>query len=225
MSKLETEVLPNGNLKIWMPDEAERDYYARAFEDRTEDSIWADLWEEYSCNGSFTPIDPEIWFVGLTSDPYIIAAEVSNCNNGDLIGFGGHWHYPDYQLRSVVEKLLQGEEVTLTLWKTTDRFGELLQRHRGERYDSQNHNCLEGVRCPRCRNNAEFEIVVRTSATLTDDGTETFGDTEYDDDSLTTCVNCKFTDDFRVFKEENHDDRTDTADEPAGAASSDEARA
>jgi len=55
-----------------------------------------------------------------------------------------------------------------------------------------NHNCLEGIACPRCGNDERVIIAVETLATVTDDGAETFGDMEWDDDSFTRCPECDY---------------------------------
>lgn len=53
-----------------------------------------------------------------------------------------------------------------------------------------NTNCLEGIKCPDCGNEESFRIAARTIATVTDDGTEDYGDMEWDDDSYAECAAC-----------------------------------
>ncbi len=53
-----------------------------------------------------------------------------------------------------------------------------------------NTNCLEGVRCPACGNEDRFRIVGKALFTVTDEGTDEFGDVEWDDDSFAECPDC-----------------------------------
>lgn len=53
-----------------------------------------------------------------------------------------------------------------------------------------NSNCLEGIACPKCGNDAMIHIEARTLAVVTDDGAETFGDMEWDGDSYAECPDC-----------------------------------
>lgn len=54
-----------------------------------------------------------------------------------------------------------------------------------------NSNCLEGIVCPKCGNDAMVYIEARTLAVVTDDGAETFGDMEWDSDSYAECPDCQ----------------------------------
>jgi hypothetical protein len=53
-----------------------------------------------------------------------------------------------------------------------------------------NTNCLEGVRCPVCGNEAEFLISTHSVATITDEGVDDATDHEWDDNSYTRCPEC-----------------------------------
>jgi hypothetical protein len=53
-----------------------------------------------------------------------------------------------------------------------------------------NTNCLENIKCPDCRNEKSFRIAGTTIFTVTDDGTEDYGDIEWDDDSYAECTAC-----------------------------------
>jgi DNA-directed RNA polymerase subunit RPC12/RpoP len=53
-----------------------------------------------------------------------------------------------------------------------------------------NDNCLEGIACSKCGNDARLTIAVSTLADVTDDGAETFGDMHWDDASFTECPEC-----------------------------------
>ena len=54
-----------------------------------------------------------------------------------------------------------------------------------------NTNCLEGIACPKCGNDFRIFIEAKTLAVVTDDGAETFGDMEWDDDSYAECPECQ----------------------------------
>jgi hypothetical protein len=53
-----------------------------------------------------------------------------------------------------------------------------------------NTNCLEHTACPQCGNDAALKIAAKTLAHVTDDGAETFGDLEWDDQSFAACPTC-----------------------------------
>jgi hypothetical protein len=53
-----------------------------------------------------------------------------------------------------------------------------------------NDNCLEGIRCPACGNEAEFHIAVHCVVTVTDEGVDDATDHVWDDDSYTRCPDC-----------------------------------
>jgi hypothetical protein len=53
-----------------------------------------------------------------------------------------------------------------------------------------NTNCLKNIKCPDCGNEDRFRIQGMTLFTVTDDGTDEFGDVEWDDDSYAECVAC-----------------------------------
>jgi len=52
-------------------------------------------------------------------------------------------------------------------------------------------NCLAGFRCPDCGNFETFRIEVSAVATVTDDGIEITGDTEWNDASFCHCPECE----------------------------------
>jgi DNA-directed RNA polymerase subunit RPC12/RpoP len=54
-----------------------------------------------------------------------------------------------------------------------------------------NTNCLAGIACPACGNDAMIYIAARTLAVVTDDGAQTFGDMEWDADSYAECPDCQ----------------------------------
>ncbi len=54
-----------------------------------------------------------------------------------------------------------------------------------------NVNCLQGIACPKCGNDAIINVEVRILAAVTDDGAETFGDMEWDGSSFAECPECE----------------------------------
>lgn len=56
-----------------------------------------------------------------------------------------------------------------------------------------NSNCLEGVKCPVCGNEAAFRVVATASFLLTDDGTDFGEQVEYDANSPVSCVECSWS--------------------------------
>lgn len=53
-----------------------------------------------------------------------------------------------------------------------------------------NTNCLEGIRCPKCGSDKRFNIAVTVWAEFTDNGSETYGDNEHDENSAIQCCEC-----------------------------------
>lgn len=54
----------------------------------------------------------------------------------------------------------------------------------------QNTNCLDGMQCPDCKSTGPFKISATALFTIGDDGTEDFGDIEYDAGSYCVCPEC-----------------------------------
>lgn len=66
-----------------------------------------------------------------------------------------------------------------------------------------NVNCLEGWRCPKCKQTDRFVIGVYVMADMRDDGVEEyFGDTEYDLDNYARCGACDCVGTVRTFQDE-----------------------
>jgi hypothetical protein len=63
-----------------------------------------------------------------------------------------------------------------------------------------NTNCLENTKCPECDNADRLFIESKTLAVVTDDGAETFGDMEWDDDSYAECPECRHSGKLREFR-------------------------
>jgi hypothetical protein len=62
-----------------------------------------------------------------------------------------------------------------------------------------NTNCLEGKRCPKCKQEDEILILTPMWISLKDDGTDPFadsldnkGDTDYNDHCCAECPECHF---------------------------------
>lgn len=72
-----------------------------------------------------------------------------------------------------------------------------------------NTNCLEGLRCPQCGNNAKLVIAGNSFFEVTDDGTESHGDVEWDNNSATRCPECHFAGLLKQF--DGRDDIVDDA--------------
>lgn len=53
-----------------------------------------------------------------------------------------------------------------------------------------NINCLEGLACPHCGSQDAFDIDVRTTVRMHDNGTEHMTDAEWDAESAITCTDC-----------------------------------
>jgi hypothetical protein len=50
-----------------------------------------------------------------------------------------------------------------------------------------------GLACPECGRDDNLRIVITTWATLSEDGTEPFGDHEWDDTASCRCHSCNFS--------------------------------
>lgn len=68
---------------------------------------------------------------------------------------------------------------------------------------SENENCLEGIRCPKCGNTDEFYISGSAMFLVSDEGVEDTVNPEWDNDSPTQCTKCNHTDDLYFFREVN----------------------
>ena len=72
-----------------------------------------------------------------------------------------------------------------------------------EQEPEANTNCLEGMKCPACGSREPFRIQMTSIFTIYDDGTDEYGDTEWDDESYCDCVACEHSGTVRDFREEN----------------------
>ena len=94
-----------------------------------EAGVWADMWESYSSNGSFTPIDPETHMIGLTSDPYIIGEDVIYEDSGDIIVYHRVFNCPSYMISSPIDDLLDTGQTELAYAFDCGEGGELYEAH------------------------------------------------------------------------------------------------
>jgi hypothetical protein len=109
--------LANGDLNITLSDNDSREELIDAMEGAREFwSILCDLFESYSCNGSYTPFDAGDGnpFVGLTNAP-CIAECMDYEDDGTQTIEGDFWYYADYQIRCPLEELLANDSVVFTL--------------------------------------------------------------------------------------------------------------
>lgn len=126
---LKIEQVKDG-LLLSIPKQSDREeLYDEYIQDKLEKDIWYELFEPYSCNGSYTPVDPEQVYVGLTSDPYIIAESATPENNGDITVYGKIYHCPNYMVISIIDKLINDGEYTLSVINDTGKEGERLSSH------------------------------------------------------------------------------------------------
>lgn len=67
-----------------------------------------------------------------------------------------------------------------------------------------NSNCLAGIRCPKCKAEGPFNIVVEVSAKMFDSGIEDMsGDTDWGDESPINCPGCHHAAKVRDFRMEH----------------------
>lgn len=109
-------VLPSGNLKVTAGNETRADIAQWMRNGRDRWTIFADLFEPYSCNGSFTPFDASDGnpFVGLTGAPCIAEAMTVEDDGARAIE-GRFWFFGDYMIRDELEELARRGRVIFTL--------------------------------------------------------------------------------------------------------------
>lgn len=54
----------------------------------------------------------------------------------------------------------------------------------------KNENCLEGISCPKCKEEESFHISMRADIQITDEGTDSHEDTEWGPESHISCDAC-----------------------------------
>lgn len=118
---LEIKVLENGNLELSIPSIDDQTDVLEQLADRNESTVYNDLLEPFFTNGSYHNISPDQFYVGLTSDPYILAENVTYEDDGSVLVEGGMWHYNDYMIKSLVEKIAMGEKVIMQKFAQYDK--------------------------------------------------------------------------------------------------------
>jgi hypothetical protein len=63
-----------------------------------------------------------------------------------------------------------------------------------------NINVLAGIKCPKCGSENLFNIECITTATFSDEGSERYGDMEWQDDSHIECLDCNHCGDVKDFR-------------------------
>lgn len=109
--------LENGNLSVTLDGgEDEKFETMRLLEERGFWSVMMDLFESYSCNGSYTPFNAGDAnpFVGLTDAP-CIAESMDYDDEGNASIIGDFWYYQDYTIFCPIEELCTRDNVTFTL--------------------------------------------------------------------------------------------------------------
>lgn len=106
--------LPNGDLLVtagnetrhWLKERAHCDYW---------DTL-GQLFEGYSCNGSFAPFDAADAnpFVGLTSSPCVAESMTTNDDGENEID-GACWWFPSYAIRDPLDELKTKGRTVFTL--------------------------------------------------------------------------------------------------------------
>lgn len=109
-------VLPCGDLKVTAGNETRSEIARWISDGRDRSTIAADLFESYSCNGSFTPFDAGDGnpFVGLTGAP-CIAESMTVEDDGARAIDGRFWYFGDYMIRDELEELARRGRVIFTL--------------------------------------------------------------------------------------------------------------
>lgn len=112
---MEITIKPNGDLLLTVSG-PERVEIREALAVGNRHSVVGDLFEPYSCNGSFTPFDAGDAnpFVGLTNAP-CIAETLDTDDNGNRTIEGRFWYYANYQICDELDDLADTGECTFTL--------------------------------------------------------------------------------------------------------------
>lgn len=118
---LEVSVLPTGDLRLALTPNAARDEIFEQYDDTGEVSTLAWLFEPLASNGSYAFVDSQAGnpFVGLTSAP-CIAEQLSYDDDGNAQVEGRLWWFPDYQVRGVIDELLEKGEVVFSAAPTDE---------------------------------------------------------------------------------------------------------
>lgn len=112
---MDITIKENGDLLLTVTL-AEREDIREALHTGNRHAIIGDLFEPYSCNGSFTPFDAGDAnpFVGLTSAP-CVAECMDTDDDGKNVIQGRFWYYANYQIEDELDALAETGECTFTL--------------------------------------------------------------------------------------------------------------
>lgn len=105
---LTCEVRENGDLLVTCDGDEREDLRDGAIARRGYWSVLWTLFEDYACNGSYTPFDAGDGnpFVGLTSAPCIAEAMTTE-DDGENVIEGRCWWFPDYMTRDPLDELAE----------------------------------------------------------------------------------------------------------------------
>lgn len=108
--------LENGDLKITIAAADRQDLIDALADQKGFWPIICDLFEPYSCNGSYEPFDAGDGnpFVGLTSAP-CIAECMDVADDGTKSIQGDFWYFADYMIRDPLDELAETGETVFTL--------------------------------------------------------------------------------------------------------------
>lgn len=62
-----------------------------------------------------------------------------------------------------------------------------------------NTNCLQGIRCPQCKQRDRVKVIALSRFTLLDNGTDDYEDVEWDENSHMECPDCGYAGTARDF--------------------------
>lgn len=113
--KMRLTIQPNGDLLLQASNNDRADL-AYALNCRGFWPAFTELFEPFSCNGSYTPFDAGEGnpFVGLTSAP-CIAESMATDDAGNNTVVGRLWWFPDYCLRDPLDELKRKGRTVFTL--------------------------------------------------------------------------------------------------------------
>lgn len=114
---LEITVLENGDLSLSIPSPSDREELQTDIDNGQDySSMMSELFEQYSCNGSYTPFDGGSAnpYVGLTNAP-CIAEDMDIDDDGNQSIVGNFWYFADYQICLETDILANGEVVIYKL--------------------------------------------------------------------------------------------------------------
>ena len=102
----------NGNLVISLGNEADREAAQESLDraSNRDTDFLNDLLEDWTANGHLYAVRPE-WIGALTEAP-IITDDLTIEDDGTPVVNGDVWWFPDYQVKSFAEELLEKGSIT-----------------------------------------------------------------------------------------------------------------